>query len=53
MISSAPSTVPVRALIWTPRKLSPAITSAATIMKITQVAVNGQLNSSCVTEATR
>ena len=52
-ISSAPSTVPVPALTTTPRKFRPAITSAATIRKITHTVVNGQWNSVCVTDDTR
>jgi hypothetical protein len=52
-ISSAPSTVPVPALTTMPRKLSPPTTRAATIMKMIQVAVNGQWNSASVTDDTR
>jgi hypothetical protein len=45
--------VPVPALTTMPRKLSPPTTSAAAIMKMIQVAVNGQWNSACVTDDTR
>lgn len=51
--SKVPRMVPVLALSCTPRKLSRAITRAAAIMNATQVAVKGQLNSLCVTEAIR
>ncbi len=52
-ISRVPSTVPVRALSLTPRKFSTAMISAPRIITMTQVVVNGQFASVCITEANR
>ena len=52
-ISNVPRIVPVLALSLTPRKLSTAMSSAPTIMTMTQVVVNGQFASVCMTDANR
>jgi hypothetical protein len=44
-ISKLPKMVPARALTLIPRWFSAAISTVATIMKMTQVVVNGQPNS--------